>query len=289
LDDVSFTNSPTVSWTTIGSTTAADATSQPWTTPTVSSAAYRVRVLTVGGGFGLGETFSAPFTVDATAPVPSMTGTALNNKVQTSRTITFSWTASDPLSGVTSYDVRERHQFATGSAFSVFTNDALLTTATSKTITYPTPARGYTICYSVRARDGVGNLSNYSPEKCTALPFDDRQFPLNRGWGRGTSSAFYEGTYTQSTTLNSVLGISGVRFKTLVFIAETCSTCGTVGIYRGTTLLKKISLYSARTRTKVAFVVVSYHTLAAVSTITIKVLTSGKHVYFDGLGFNTMT
>ena len=289
IDDLSFTNSPSVSWTAIGGTTAVDASTQPWTTPTVSSASYRVRVLTHGAANGLGEGFSAPFTVDATAPVPSMTGSALNLKVQTSRTVALSWTASDPLSGVVWYNVRERHQWVSGSAFSSFTYDAYHTVGTSRTITFPTTARGYTICFSVQALDGVGNLSGFSKERCTALPFDDRQFPLNHGWVRGSSSAFYESTYTSSTTLNSVLGITGVRFKTLIFIAETCSTCGIVGIYRGNTLLKKISLYATSTHTKVEFTVVTYTTLAASSTITIKVLTSGKHIYFDGLGFNTVT
>ena len=62
----------------------------------------------------------------------------------------------------------------------------------------------------------------------------------------------------------------------------TCRTCGSVKVYWGSTLLRKISLYSARTVNR-RLINVTTFTSARSGTLTITVSSSGKAVIIDGV------
>jgi hypothetical protein len=71
--------------------------------------------------------------------------------------------------------------------------------------------------------------------------------------------------------------------KTLTLVATTCSTCGTVKVYWGSTLLKTISLASSTTVYRKVFTITTFSAVKT-GTVVIKVSTSGKAVMIDGLG-----
>jgi hypothetical protein len=70
--------------------------------------------------------------------------------------------------------------------------------------------------------------------------------------------------------------------KRLGLLASTCSTCGSVKVYWGTSLLKTINLYSSTTVNRKLFTVVTF-TSARSGTLAIKISSSGKKVLIDGV------
>lgn len=151
---------------------------------------------------------------------------------------------------------------------------------TTDTATFPGQP-GYTYCFTATSRDAVGNSGQYSAERCTATPMDDRTITANSSWYRGTSSSFYEGTFTRARTAGALLTRSGVQARHLALLATKCATCGSVRAYWNGTLIGTFNLAAPSTQHKQ---LVSLKTFAGVETGTLKlVTTSAKTVYVDGL------
>jgi hypothetical protein len=75
---------------------------------------------------------------------------------------------------------------------------------------------------------------------------------------------------------------TGVVAKRIAILATTCSTCGSVQVYWGSTLLRTISLRSTVTVNKKLITVTTF-TSARTGTLTIKLSTSGRKVLIDGV------
>jgi hypothetical protein len=139
---------------------------------------------------------------------------------------------------------------------------------------------GYTYCFGVRGRDAAGNVSAWTPDSCTAVPLDDRSLSAP-GWTRGTSGAYYEGTYSGTRTKGATLTRTGVHARRLAVVAKTCPTCGKVAVLFDGVQVAKFDL---RTETSVwqRTLKVDLGSLRA-GTVTIRTLTTDA-VYVDGLG-----
>jgi hypothetical protein len=196
----------------------------------------------------------------------------------TTTTVGMSWTASG-LAPVASYDVRYR-KAAWNGPFGAATS---LRSATTSTSTSFAGTPGTTYCLAVRARDTDGLTSSWTGETCTGVPLDDRALSRAGSWTKGSGSAYYKSTYTRSSTKGATLTRSGVSTKRIVLVATTCPTCGKVGVYWGTTLLKTISLTSATTVHRKVISVATFSSVRT-GTLRIKVVSSGKKVIIDGVG-----
>ena len=106
-------------------------------------------------------------------------------------------------------------------------------------------------------------------------------------WYVGTSSAYYRSTDLRSTSYGAKLVRTGVVAQRIALLVETCSTCGSVKVYWGSTLLKTISLYASTTHYKVLITVTTF-TSARSGTLTITVSTSGKPVIIDGVAIRRL-
>jgi hypothetical protein len=130
-------------------------------------------------------------------------------------------------------------------------------------------------------RDKAGNISAWSQPLCTGKMFDDRSFSATPSWSRPSGkSGFYGGTYSRSTAYGAKLTKSGT-FTRVAVTGLKCPTCGTVGIYSGTSLMKTLNLKSSSTgiTTWISKVRPSRNT-----TLTVKVLSRGKPVVIDSFG-----
>jgi hypothetical protein len=154
---------------------------------------------------------------------------------------------------------------------------------TSSTSGTYTGSSGYSYCLQSRARDGAFNLSGMGGWRCTAVPVDDRSLAASSGWTRYTSSHTYLGTFTYSTRQGATLTLSGVEYKNLAIVVTRCNTCGTVDVLAGGTLLKRISTYYSGTAFQQILPVASRSSLSPATTITIRISSSGRPVYIDGL------
>jgi len=179
---------------------------------------------------------------------------------------------------IASYDVRYRRA-AWNSAFG-----ALVTWKSGTTTDWATftASPGYTYCFGVRANDTDGGHSAWTAETCTAVPLDDRSLTRSGSWSAGTGAAYYRSTYLRSSTAGTSLTRTGVVAKRIALVATTCSTCGAVKVYWGSTLLKTISLYS-RTTVNQKLIAVTTFSSARTGTLKIKVASSGKRVIVDGV------
>ncbi|HEY4570791.1 MAG TPA: hypothetical protein VIH10_15055, partial [Kribbella sp.] len=153
------------------------------------------------------------------------------------------------------------------------------TTATSMDLAV---AAGYEYCVSVRAKDKFGNVGDWSAERCFSRPLDDRSMSMaTTGWARGSSSKFYYGTDTQTTSSGKALTRT-VQGKRFFLVATRCPTCGAVAVYAGNKLLTTVNLAYPTTHYQVVLGLPVQSTLFS-GTLTLRTVSTGKLVQVDGL------
>lgn len=167
--------------------------------------------------------------LDTSAPALGIASNPAFTQFTTQR-ITYS--AYDNKTGVTSYELRWQRGSATR-AYSAWTYPSPWQNTTSRSQTLTGLSNGYTYCFSVRARDRAGNVTQWSVPLCTAKMYDDRALSGSGVWTRPTGrSGFYQGSYSQSTRRYATLKMTGTHRRVAV-TAVRCPTCGTVQIYSG--------------------------------------------------------
>jgi Fibronectin type III domain len=222
------------------------------------------------------DTSQLSATADGTAP--SVTVTSPSARFQLSKTIHVGYSATDSGSGVASYDVQQRSAAWNG-GFGAWSSVASSTTTTAISVT---GALGHEYCFEIRARDHAGNVSGWSAAHCTTLPLDDRALTAGSGWSRVKDSAAYRGTLTRTATKGSKLTLSGAQVARIALVVRTCSSCGKVGIYLGSTLWKTVDTHAASTHERVILLPGSFS--LRTTSIKLKAMSAGKKVAIDGLG-----
>ena len=197
---------------------------------------------------------------------------------------TVKWTASGGVTSITNTDVRYRKALWNASLPNTYTTWKSRVTARSATFT---GTQGYKYCFSTRARNLIGNLSGWSAEKCTIVPFDERTLATTGAWTKSTPSGWVAKTALQTTTKGAALRTKkSVSVKRIGLIALKCKDCGSVTVQVGT-FKKTVSLAGgskAGTRTLFTIVLPSKKTGKIAIIVTSK---SGKVVKIDGLDLST--
>lgn len=228
------------------------------------------------------ETVAArAFTHDSTAPVVRPVSPVV--AVSLTPTLAATYSATDP-SGVASYDVRFRRAPRSG----VFGGYGTLADGTTSTRVNVPLAVGYQTCWSVRARDRLGNTSAWSAERCTARPVDDRSLTrATAGWTRQNTNSSYLGTNTYSTRSGARLTLASVKARQLHLVATRCPSCGAATVYIGSTKIGSVSLASStiRRQSVLALPITSLRS----GTLSIVVTSAtGKLVQIDGVALRTV-
>ena len=200
-------------------------------------------------------------------------------RYSTSLTRTVAWLASDSGTGVAAFDVRRRSALYTASTYGSW---SMFKSNTSLPYGSFTGSAGRTYCFESRGHDFADNTGVYSPPKCVEFPVNDRTLTRHGSWTQGTGTAFYDGTYVSSTSSSAYLTL-GVHFRHLAVVVTTCSGCGTIKMYLGSTLLKTINLAASSTRHKVVIDVSSSLTVKT-GTLKIKQSSAAKTVTIEGVG-----
>ena len=194
------------------------------------------------------------------------------------------WSATGGVSSITNTDVRYRKALWNASLPNTYTTWKSGVTARSATFT---GTQGYKYCFSTRARNLIGNLSGWSAEKCTIVPFDERTLATTGAWTKSTPSGWVAKTALQTTTKGAALRTKkSVSVKRIGLIALKCKDCGSVTVQVGT-FKKTVSLAGgskAGTRTLFTIVLPSKKTGKIAIIVTSK---SGKVVKIDGLDLST--
>ena len=190
-----------------------------------------------------------------------------------------SWSGADTGSGVANYQVRYQRAAWNGQ-MGPWTYPSGWQALTALNLSVPLPV-GYTYCFAVRAVDSAGNASPWTAARCTARALDDRALSMSAGWLHKKATGFYLGTFTQTMAHNATVALKGVRLDRVGIVATTCATCGTLGVYVGSTLIGKINLQSAKTKHEVLRMLPVF--ALRLGLVTLKVLTTGKLVQIDAL------
>ena len=197
-------------------------------------------------------------------------------------TIAFRYAATDPGSGVASYDTRYRTaRYNGGYGGYGYPSSWQGSVATSRSFA---PVRGSTYCFSVRARDHAGNTSPWTADRCTAAPLDDRSLIRSAGWTLASNTAFYATTISIRAAAGGALTRTGIQARRLAIVATKCRGCGTVGTYWNGTLLRQISLNATTTAYRRVINITDQGTPRS-GNLVIKPLNTGR-VYIDGLGLS---
>ncbi|SER69439.1 hypothetical protein SAMN05216199_0906 [Pedococcus cremeus] len=219
---------------------------------------------------------SATWTVDRAAPSVSLTAlpTALLGS-----SLSLAWSAKDSGGSVVeSYDVRERYASPSG-GYTAYVYPSTWQKRTSSSLALKLSA-GYSYCFSVRARDKVGNLGAFTPERCTSVALDDRALS-NHGGTRSTNSRYLSGTYTRLTGTPQYLSRTSVKGRRLGLVVATCSTCAPLDVWVGGVKWGRVSTYSSTTRYRqVVWLPLSSSTRSG--TVVVRPASS-RSAYVDGL------
>lgn len=146
---------------------------------------------------------------------------------------------------------------------------------------------GGTYCFRARSLDaGGGLMSVWTPDElCRAVPLDDVQLTASPSWKRFHRDDYYLGTYSRSSSKGATLRKYDVVAKRIGLVATRCPGCGAVDVLWNGALLRRIDL-NHPTVARQALFLVKLFSSARVGDITIKVVSSGKPVYIDGLGLS---
>ena len=195
----------------------------------------------------------------------------------------FGLAARDDNTGVRAFDIRRRTAPATSGSYGSWKTVTKATTARKGTLT---AAAGGTFCLSTRGRDWAGNVGAWGNPSCVALPVDDVSLAKAGSWTGVTGSAYYLGTARRSTDRGATLSLAGADYRHLALVATKCPGCGTVKVFRGSTLLAKVPLGSASTHNHVVIPIDGAAKVRS-GTIRVKAVSGGnKPVVIDGLGIS---
>ncbi len=218
---------------------------------------------------------------DVTPPSSAMT--APNGTFLLSNAIPVGWSASDVGSGVRDTDVFYQYVNAWGGAAS----SPIFPTAwqnTQQRSSFLRGARlGYTYCFQSRARDNSGNVSSWSPSKCSTIPFDERSLTRSSGWSRLSASGWLGNTATYTRTTGKYLTTSSSRqVRQVGVVALKCPTCGTLNVYVGAKFVGRISLYKSGASSRSLVLLPRFSSLKS-GKVKLVVASSGKLVKVDAL------
>ena len=139
---------------------------------------------------------------------------------------------------------------------------------------------GTTDCFSVRARDGVGNLSPWTLPQCSSRVLDDRALSTHGDWRRTRDTRSYLGTQTATTVPGASLTLNSVPAERLAVVATVGPHCGRVAVLVAGRLVGVIRLRAAGIRRRVLFVLpTSTHRAGAITLVA-----RGGPVLVDGVG-----
>jgi hypothetical protein len=214
---------------------AAVACSSPWRRSGLTTGSHTLVVRSRVNG--LRDTLAThTWRVDATPPV---VGFRLPGPVTLGSSVPVAFAATDGVS----YDVRYRSA-PPGRAYGTYVYPPAWQRTTTRSMSVAA-GQGTEVCWSVRSRDGWGNTSAWTADRCSTVAFDDRALSASSGWRRGSSPAAYLGTLTSTGTRGASLTRVGVTASRVYVVGARCTTCGAVDVWLGSVLLGRVSLAGA--------------------------------------------
>jgi hypothetical protein len=136
------------------------------------------------------------------------------------------------------------------------------------------------------AKDAVGNEDASPAARTFTMPLDDRDLARSSGWKQGKGAGYFLKTFSSTTKKGAAVRTSATGIRKVALVVTKGKGFGTVEVYLGKTLLKKVSLAASTTRKKKLVKVASFAT-ATSGTVKVVVVSRNKKVVIEGLGIAT--
>ena len=193
--------------------------------------------------------------------------------------VRFTWAGAVSSSAVATYDVRWRRARWDGT-YEAWNSPATWQGTTN--LDAPLGIRaGYTACVSVRARNRAGQVSAWTPGRCTSRALDDRRLAASSTWRKRTSPRYYAGTFLSTTRQGATLTTTGARVKRVGLVVTTCRACGVVVVRMDGKRVGRVNLAGPVTRRRQLVMLPPFRLERG--TVTVRVVTEGKPVQVDGI------
>ena len=153
---------------------------------------------------------------------------------------------------------------------------------TQKTSTTLAADAGVAYCFSARATDQAGNVSEWSGERCTDVPLDDRDLSATNTWSRGTGRGFFLRTFLKTNARGASLSAEEASVREIHVVAQTCPSCGNLAVRLDGRRVGTISLRSKRARAGQVIRVKRFTSLRS-GVVELEVISSRAPVRIDGL------
>ncbi|GAA4811372.1 hypothetical protein ACFQ0K_03925 [Nocardioides caeni] len=137
-----------------------------------------------------------------------------------------------------------------------------------------------------RATDRAGNTDATGAARHWTVPVPARSLRRSAGWTLPASRASYDGRVLATSRRGASATVAARNARRVVLVANGGATHGTVRVYAGRTLLKTVSLRTARTTTKRLIPITTFGT-AFTGTIKVVVVTNGRPVRLEGIALPT--
>lgn len=136
--------------------------------------------------------------------------------------------------------------------------------------------------FAAQGSDSLGNEDPTAATRTFTMPLNNTDLS-GKGWTKGKGKGYFLNTFSATTKKGATLKASTNAVKQLALVVTKGKGYGTVNVYLGKTLLKKVSLTSKRT-TKKKLVSVASFPSARSGTVKVVVVSQGKKVVVEGLG-----
>ena len=202
--------------------------------------------------------------VDGAAPVH--VSSKPGDRVILTSTATYSYSFTDN-GAVASYDVAYRTATA-GNAFGAWVYPAPWQGITAGSVGWA-PVLGSDRCFMVRARDGIGNTSAWSPATCSVTPQDDRALTAAGSVSRTTNTLAFQGTTSTLNASGASLTKSGEAGVRVALVTLNGPGQGSVDVYHAGVKVGRVSLASATWTRKVTYLPVTPYRTGTVQVVSV--------------------
>ena len=146
-----------------------------------------------------------------------------------------------------------------------------------------TPA---THTFGVTARDGAGDVDPSPATRSWTVPLGSSALSRTAAWSPRSGRGYYTGEYLTTTRRSATLTRRVSDARRLALVATTGPRHGSVRVYLGSTLLRRLDL-AAGTLTKGRVVPLARFATAQSGKVRVVVASSGRPVRIEGLGVST--
>lgn len=223
---------------------AGDTAYTAYTAPITAPAGINTLVYYAKDGFGTSSAIKQlTVKVDGTAPTATLVAPAISTAANTGKSFTVSWSGSDavPGSGVATYTV-DYKKGASGAWKTWY--------AGKDTEAVFTGSAGSTYYFRVNVVDNAGNLSAWSAESSTMVPYDNTSLSFKGKWAKIKSASYYNGYLRRSKASKASASMKFTGGSAAYLVTATGKNRGKVKVYVDGKYKRTVSLYSKTAKSR---------------------------------------